>query len=67
MKLAKQANFFSIPPTGKDKKYICPPHRDGPQYVFGGGTLFKTDEVRQGGRGSKKSVFSLTSLMDDTK
>jgi len=30
----KRANFFSVPPTGRVKKYICPPHREGPKYFF---------------------------------
>jgi len=31
----------------------------------GGGGVFQTDDVGQGGGGSKKSVFGWTSLMDD--
>jgi len=32
--ITKRANFCSVPPTRRDKKYICPLQREGPKYVF---------------------------------
>jgi len=55
MTRAKRTNFFSVPPTGRDNKYICPPHTEGPQDVLGGLFLKQTkfDKVE----GGPKSQF----------
>jgi len=33
MTRAKRAIFLASPPTGRDKKYIFTPHREGPKYI----------------------------------
>jgi len=55
MMRAKRGNFFSVPPTGRDKKYICPLYREGPQDVLGG--LFSKQTKFDKGEGGPISQF----------